>query len=316
MRVLLHEMRGGREDEWNILIAGLVAGLGILADAPQRRKTIAMYVLVRALDDHIRAKISLGDFHPPKHSAVALFSLIQMPLMYSFLCEPEIMDRAYYKWVCWMGNMSDQQLVGFYRPPSGVGEKAFIPCQPAFHDHACLTSAVIEYVRIFKDSLRVYVPVHLVPALVFRRKLLMSNASEFVRRTAENISTSCFFLSAYVSVMRSSQCALRNARGADARWHSLVGGFFAGLALQIERPSRRSELTLYTGVKSLEVVVNWIKSRFPRLVGKMAHVDVLAFSVGLALTVHNYYCFSHEMKNINRTIVDHLFKRRTPLVTR
>ena len=55
----------GKNDEWNTLLAGFVAGLSIVVESPQRRKTISLYVFFRCALIHCvagaRKRLTYGD---------------------------------------------------------------------------------------------------------------------------------------------------------------------------------------------------------------------------------------------------------------
>ena len=63
-------------------LCGCVAGLGLLALAPEKRVTMALYMVVRAASDYITSVMVRGGIQAPGYSNVFMFALCQVSIVY------------------------------------------------------------------------------------------------------------------------------------------------------------------------------------------------------------------------------------------
>jgi hypothetical protein len=102
-----------------------------------------------------------------------------------------------------------------------------------------------------------YVPVYLIPLLLFKFRRVLSSPLTVLPRLVVSISRSSLFLSLYCSMGWAWMCLLR--RGGD-EWgrprHALISGLVSGLCVLIEKKERRMELGLYVLSHSLQTAYN------------------------------------------------------------
>lgn len=256
-------MRNGVNDRLNAVVAGIVASFALLLDDVERRRTVSIYVFVRAISVMVKELSREGILPYSQHAESILFGVVNMPIMYGFLLEPEILDKGYYKWILGMGNISheglDTALRARYRDYIATGSfnKPFCTCQPHYHQGSCLGYCTYDWFLGLGRACKVYAPVHLVPLLVFRYRKLLEKPQQQLTETAMGLLYSCMFLTTYQFTVKFSQCTLRNIRQTDDLPAALLSGLLTGFSCLFERPSRVSELMLYCVPKSLEACWNY-----------------------------------------------------------
>jgi hypothetical protein len=80
-----------------------VSGLSLVLDTPDRRATIALYMLTRAMYELTTLTAKQQNIESPNHILVALFSLIQVPIMYCLTHAPHCLAPTYLRFICKMG---------------------------------------------------------------------------------------------------------------------------------------------------------------------------------------------------------------------
>ena len=164
----------------------------------------------------------------------------------------------------------------------------FVRCQPIFHKEAsCLVASMKEFVKgSFPRSLRMYLPVHFLPMLLFQPKKVFADPWTYMVRKTWNTLRSSFFLSVYIFNMRVPMCWLRNWFEDDTAFNSIFGGFMTGLSIFIEHAHRRVELALYVLPRALEIMFRLIpETKAPQLYQflRWRHLPMLSFQVAIAL---------------------------------
>jgi len=116
------------------------------------------------------------------------------------------------------------------------------------------------------------------------------------------IARSTGFLTLYVTTIKLTMCALRQARGMDQAWHCIVAAMMSGLPLLLESDKRVSELMLYCMPKGIEVAFQLLERK--GIVSRMPMGDVVMFAValGLALGLNR-----SDFKGANAHLLDFLF---------
>lgn len=241
-------------------LAGFVAGAAILFDDPSRRSSIALYCVVRALADlYQNLKFTKQVRRVPKGSAI-LFTLAQIPIMFSFVKCPGLMSKGYHRWILKMGNAKADAIRrtcrsvvtnGMHR----VAGETWGPCQ--YHKGPCLTYNAMDWFLGLARAARIYAPVHLLPTLLFNPMRLLAEPKTVVLQKLGNVVRSSVFLTTYQFNAKASLCTLRNLWRDDPSWQAVLAGFFSGLSIFLEKDYRRTELTLYVLPRALEICFNY-----------------------------------------------------------
>lgn len=88
--------RNGERDATTRAIAGGVAGLALLVDAPARRSTLALYLFVRMLDVVARHLVAVKALPAWPHASESLFALSNVAIMYAFVVDPSLLPKVRY----------------------------------------------------------------------------------------------------------------------------------------------------------------------------------------------------------------------------
>lgn len=274
----------GQDTPFNSGVAGTLAGLTLLLDAQHRRQMISLNLFVRAVDVAVKGLVRKDILPYWKHFEALMFGICNVPIMYGFLFEPDILERGYYKWILHMGDVTDKGLAATLRVRRQALAEGrdfpFQPCCVGYHEGPCTVHCLKDWVFGLKRASKVYVSVHLL-GLALHYKSLMKDPSSQLLKTAIGFASSCAFLSTYVLCIKGSQCFLRNMRQTDSDWHAVVAGLLTSFSTYFERPSRVSELMLYCFPKSLEGAYIYLRKR--KLIGVIKHFDAMLFMVTMGL---------------------------------
>lgn len=96
----------GTDDRWNSFIAGSLAGTSLLIDSKSRRIAIALYLSTRSAQCFYNAMIDRGLVPSFTHGNTLLMGVLNMQIIYSFLCVPDTLSKPYYEWIY---NLCDRQ---------------------------------------------------------------------------------------------------------------------------------------------------------------------------------------------------------------
>ena len=252
----LTKLRGvARRD--SSFIAGAISGLAILFDTKSRRLSVALFLLVRALDAAVKRLVRGGILPYWKHFVSLMFGVFNMPIMYSFLFKPHLIGEGYYRWILGMGAMDHKGLQYCLRDVrdeyySSGKLLPFRQCQEGYHiGETCVRHGTLDWFKGIGRAAKIYIPVHLVPLILFNSRRLAKDPVGQAVRLGKAVAMSSAFLSTYVFCVKMTQCTLRNANKFDHGWHALLGGLTTGLATYFERPGRVSELMLFCAPKGL-----------------------------------------------------------------
>jgi hypothetical protein len=89
----------------------------------------------------------------------------------------------------------------------------FLDCKD-FHDHSCLWEALNRFAIVFKASYKYYIPIHLIPLLIFKRRRLIREPGKTLGHTIVSYLKSVCFMSLYVCILKYSLCKTKNFRHA------------------------------------------------------------------------------------------------------
>ena len=193
----------GCDDAWNNTVAGGVSGLALFLDNPERRSTLALYVLARAVYEFVTLTGKQQNITAPNHTLVGLFSLIQVPIMYCLMYAPKALAPTYLKFIGGQGevptNINEQVFcraeMGLPMPPEGMLAHGCSILHP--HDASCVKGNVRCFVTGLLRAARMYVPVHFLPALIYHPEAARKQPISFVTRAATRVWWSSVFLSGY-----------------------------------------------------------------------------------------------------------------------
>ena len=148
-----------------------------------------------------------------------------------------------------------------------------------------------------------YIPIHFLPALIFKWKKLTSEPLKILKKAIVNIIKSSLFLSVYVSIFHYFVCFFQNKRRSTDKWNVICASFICSFAVLFEPANRRTELALYMFPRFLESIHLALAKR--GYVKSYANAEVLIFAFAMSVIM---YCYQNEDRNIKSTYLS-MFKK-------
>jgi len=287
-------------------IAGFVGAQFILVDVPKRLKQVALFCTVRALSDYL---LSI-DLPKIRGTSVVAFALTQAPITYCVLLRPGLLNRGYERWIQRIGGLyADEKIFYDVIASSDLPIKS---CADVVHrGKDCARMHTIEWLTGgLTRAIKMYLPVHFVPGILFRPKSVVHHPLRFLYRKSLNTLRSSLFLSTYAYIMRMSLCYGRKIMQRNSHPLTVVIGFLSGLSIIIEHPGRRIELLLYTLPRALEAIGRGISRE--TVVGRLVRWKWLSlflyqFSVALWMYTIARNGWSNKLNSLNMTIIKIFF---------
>lgn len=273
LRCLLRKLRK-KETPCNAILAGSVAGLSILAlDDPNRRRTLALYLLARVAQCAYNSAKSKNKFHlwgsHWRHGDSLLFVLSCAQVMYAFIMRPESLPKSYQEFIqktgpvakpvykavrdCCRGSPVDVASLSAYLSSRGIENTvsleefpSIIPCSVIHpNTQSCLAHNVNAASATFRKTFPLYFSLTFVPFVVLHLQKFMDMPAQTCWHALKGAVRSTTFLSAFVGIFQAVICLHRKVASKDHKLVYWIAGGTAALSVLLEKKSRRSELALY-----------------------------------------------------------------------
>jgi len=221
-----------------------------------------------------------------------VFALSCSKIMHCWFYSPSSLPPAYTQWITRLANMDTRLLEALRLLKSGkwsygsmvnrellmnmskdIGlppnwgdpsQQKKIPCQLIHSNLAvsCEGNAFIRWLRAFKQSLAIYLPVHILPMLMFNLRNLRKDPTPTLIKTLLGALRSATFLSTFVASIWYAVCLTRTRIGPKLFPNlpnhnmldnkvALIGCLVCGISILIESKRRRSEMALYVLPRAL-----------------------------------------------------------------
>ena len=289
---ILQRVFGKNESSvWRAFVSGGLASPSVFLAGPIPYTNLTLYLTLRAVALTARQVAANPRFRylSITHGDTLLMCAASCQVLWSWLLEPQTLPSAYVKFLDHHGGKGRSILDAIRsaakhgqwydhihqvrewhassRSAGAIGcertaaEWPFDPtcCNPMHISHPHqdpLTHFLAFFPSGIARSIRVYVPIYLVPALFIHRGSLLrrDKALSVAARAGVGILRSSLFLATYCS---SAWLALDviHALKPDGRanmWTIMATTLFPGLAVFIEKPSRRLDLGIYVATRALE----------------------------------------------------------------
>ena len=148
-----------------------------------------------------------------------------------------------------------------------------------------------------------YIPIHLLPALIFKRKKLLKEPLQIIKSVVKNVVRSSTFISAYVALFWYLICRFKNIRRKTDKWNIIFSSFFCSFVILIEPAHRRTELALYMFPRFLESLFLFMEKY--GYVKSIANGEVLVFALAMGIIM---FCYQNDQTNIKSTYLS-MFKK-------
>ncbi|XP_015885405.2 uncharacterized protein LOC107420855 isoform X1 [Ziziphus jujuba] len=309
-----------RTAKWRALFAGAVAGPSMLLTGLNTQHTsLAIYILMRALVLASRCGIKskrFGRICKPltwAHGDIFLMCLSSSQILSAYILKQESLPPSYKSFLNKHGGKDTVILQGvkeiatgmrftnleaiekFYKA-NGVNIKLDpnmkVPCTIVHGDQSCSGHFLSFLIQAYKRALPVYLPVYLIPALIVHRTGLLKRPSMILGKGLFGTARSSLFLSVYCASAWMWTCLLFWIFKRCNIPMVAMGTFPTGLALAIEKKSRRIEISLYCLARAIESFFTCMTDAgyFPQL-KNLKRADVVIFSLSTAIIMH---CYAEE----------------------
>ncbi|KAH7278270.1 hypothetical protein KP509_38G033500 [Ceratopteris richardii] len=307
---------------WRAFVAGAMAGPSLLLTGPDVQHTsMAIYILLRAAVLAARCGIKSEQFgwlfrpFAWQHGDVALMCLSSSQILSAWILKPESLPSSYISFLNKHGG-KDKSVINslrdiafsdqgrhfdivrkFYKSmnmDAPLDSNINTTCSVIHANQGCLSHFISFLGQAYLRSLPVYVPVYLIPAIIVHRQAILKKPLPIFLKTLIGTVRSSLFLSTYCASAWFWTCILFRATRCEPA-SIAVSTFPTGLAVSIEKKSRRMEIALYCFARALEsfaicftdgdaMLSKW-KSKAPK------RVDVVLFSIATSIIMH---CYAQE----------------------
>ncbi|XP_042490401.1 uncharacterized protein LOC122070333 [Macadamia integrifolia] len=305
---------------WRALLAGLIAGPSMLLTGPNTQHTaLAIYILMRATVLASRCGIKskrFGRICKPltwAHGDIFLMCLSSSQILSAYILKQDSLPPSYRSFLNKHGGKESIILQGVKELASSIPftnldgiEKCYkskgvnikldpqmiVPCSIIHGNQSCAEHFISFLVQAYGRALPVYLPVYFVPALIVHRLDLLKRHYTILGKGLIGTARSSLFLSAYCSSAWMWTCFLFRI----FKWCNIpmvaMGTFPTGLALAIEKKSRRIEISLYCFARAIEsFFICMVEAGLLPRSKRLKRADVVIFSLSTAIIMH---CYAQE----------------------
>ncbi|XP_065009861.1 uncharacterized protein LOC135582859 [Musa acuminata AAA Group] len=305
---------------WRSLIAGLIAGPSMLLTGPNTQHTsLAIYILMRAAVLASRCGIKserFGGVCRPLtwlHGDIFLMCLASSQILSAYILKQDSLPSSYKSFLNKHGGKDAVILQGVKEIASSIPfsnldkiEKYYksigvdvkldpnmkVPCSIVHGNQSCSRHFITFLFQEYGRAIPVYLPVYLVPALIVHRQGLLKRPYTILGKSLLGTARSSLFLSVYCASAWAWTCLLFRILKRCNIPMVAIGTFPTGLALLIEKKTRRIEISLYCLARAIESFFTCLADAglLPQA-SKFKRADVAVFSLATAIIMH---CYAQE----------------------
>ena len=330
----LEQLRG-RADGWNDFWGGTLSGVAVTALEPERRRTMALYLMARAVQclyngAKKRGWIKQGFLDWP-HGDSLLFGLSSAQIMYAYVMRPETLPYTYWNFIVRTGPISKlvlEQIRRFTRGMSvqvdklnafcrsqGMARDIVTSSRPArlptrvLHPHtpSAVRGVLDCWVSGFQRGWPLYAALTFAPAIVLRfGRFARAPLRVLLRCTGDTLRSSvflAFFVSGYLGCVTGWQNIVAPRPHRSVYW---LSGFVASLSVLIEQKSKRAELALYVMPRAADSAFRVLCEH--RFLSSLRHGEVLLFALSLGTVLYFYQHERESSSPMTRALLDRVLK--------
>ncbi|XP_044982901.1 uncharacterized protein LOC123449675 isoform X1 [Hordeum vulgare subsp. vulgare] len=309
-----------RTARWRSLLSGLIAGPSMLLTGPGTQHTsLAIYILMRAAVLASRCGIKsrrFGKICKPltwSHGDVFLMCLSSAQILSAYILQQDSLPSSYKSFLKTHGGKDQSILQGLKEVVNHTAfsnleaiEKHYksvgvdikldpdmkVPCSIVHGNQSCAGHFISFLLQAYGRAVPVYIPVYLVPALVVHRQDLLKRPYTIMGKSLLGTARSSLFLSMYCASAWAWTCFLFRTFEKCSTPLVVLGTFPAGLALFIEKKSRRTEISLYCLARAIESFFTCLTDAglCPPIL-QIKRADVVVFSMATSIIMH---CYAQE----------------------
>jgi hypothetical protein len=325
-----------RTAKWRAFLAGAIAGPSMLLTGPNTQHTsLAVYILMRAAVLASRCGIKskrFGRICKPLTWArgdIFLMCLSSSQILCAYILKQESLPLSYKSFLNKQGGkptfilqgikemacglpLTDLQVVENHYKKMGdfinLDSKMKVPCSIIHGSEACGSHGLSFLIQAYKRALPVYLPVYLIPALIVHRQGLKKRPLTILGKGLFGTARSSLFLSLYTTSAWVCTCVLFRLFNRCNIPLLALGTFPTGLALGVEKKSRRIEISLYCLARAIESFFTCMSDvgYIPKSIN-FKRIDVLVFSISTAIIMHCYAMERDVFRSKYRNVLDWVF---------
>ena len=265
-------------------LAGAAGGAALAIAPPGFSRPATLLLMVRAFEVSVRNAARRGWVPDLPHADVALMSLASARVMYCWIFQWPALDPGYHRFIMRIGGVSREQLDalatvlkgrklddGLHARFNAALPPGVAPLRVDAWRHRGAEARVMHNapqkssLRFLAEywptailrSLRMYLPVYAVPAVVLRLSEIVSDPAAWAQKAGKEVAVgsarSALFLGSFCAIGWGAVLGISKiggnarvvgGRGAEAM-HGTLSGALCGLAVLLEKRSRRIELALF-----------------------------------------------------------------------
>jgi len=170
----------------------------------------------------------------------------------------------------------------------------WIDCSIYHPGHTCLEEAGKRWLKVAKNTYRYYLPIHLIPFLLFKLKHLKKNPKATISKALLHYVKSICFMSTYIAILKYTLCAAKNVRGRIDEFNATTGAFLAAWSVLFESETRRVEIALFIMTRFFETLWNYLKHR--GYVKAVWSGENIVFGIAMGIIAYFYHCEENAIK--------------------
>ena len=303
-----------------MVLSAAVSGLCFLFIPPEYRVSLSMFFFVRALEISGTYGAEHGYLPQLPHSDTLLMSAASGVVVWCWLFHRSALEPSYAhfldiqggkpRWLtdayaqCHFGNahfFAAHPVVDIAQQQMAKrGLPQLDPASPTLRcdvlhpgqGHAAHTLSFVR--RALWRALPVYIPVYVLPLLVFRMRDILRSPARSLYLTAYSIARSCLFLASCGSACWSAGCFLTNYLGSTSSLNALFAGWLCGASVLIEKKGRRIELALYVLAQAVPAAFRCLHDW--GYVPRVRHADAAVFVASIAVIMAAYVLRPHLLR--------------------
>ncbi|CAD6936911.1 unnamed protein product [Tilletia controversa] len=180
------------------------------------------------------------------------------------------------------------------------GQLGGMPCELVhcgITGHNCYTHAALRWWNGWKMSMRIYLPVHLLPKLLLAPRRAWEDPKTLLKTVALGSARSASFLATFLTIVWFSVCLVRSVAFprmfphiSHQYWDSglgpLIGSWLCGFSIFLEEKRKRAEMALYVAPRALFALAESVKPGWLSKEGRSAKwTERVVFGLSLGVVI-------------------------------
>jgi len=171
----------------------------------------------------------------------------------------------------------------------------WIDCKVFHPGTSCEMEAIKRWFKVFRATYKYYIPIHLIPFLLFKLKQVRKEPKKTISRAFLQYIKSICFMASYIAILKYTLCAAKNIRHKVDEFNGTLGAFLAAWSVFFETESRRVEIALFIMTRFFETLWNYLKHR--GYVKPIWSGENIVFGLAMGIIAYFYHCEETAIKH-------------------